>query len=155
MDLEKRRKALMELVGELGEESFSKKLVEAYMKDTWFLRKDIHFREIHTPIRILEDIGRRSVYTEHFEVDPECLQPLGKVAVLLPKNSINLSISKAVASSFLAGNQTLVKFPGKLTHSYYVFKQWIEKHLPGVHFVPHGTTSEKFLRDAIMAPDID
>jgi acyl-CoA reductase-like NAD-dependent aldehyde dehydrogenase len=82
------------------------------------------------------------------------MKPIGKVAVLLPGNGINMLVAKAVCSSFLAGNKTLVKLPRKLKHSAACFRQLIASHLPGVEFAPAEQSAEAFLHDCIASADI-
>src|SRR5580658_9250565 len=154
MNFESRNQALAEMARQLGEDSFSAGLVDAYMKDTHFLKKDIYYREVFSPAKLLRDVGRETVYSKSFNIDFDALRPLGKVAVLLPKNSINLSVCKAVSASFLAGNKTLVRLPGKLTNSLPWFKQLVENHLPGVNFVASDMSSEVFLKECIASRDI-
>src|SRR5882762_783723 len=117
MNLDNRRDALGEVIHQLNDAKFAGSLVHAYGEDTDFLRRTILEREIRLPVTILQQIGKETEYTKEYSVNFKTLHPLGKVAVVLPSNGVNMLIAKAVASSFLAGNETIIKLPRKLKRS--------------------------------------
>jgi len=131
------------LKNEIFVESFSK----AYFKDTAFLIKDIISREINTPYELLK--------TERDNIGSiQDRKPLGTVSVLMPKNSLGLTLAKAVASSFLAGNKTLIYFPSALKHSSVAYGKAIEDHLPGVFVAGQGQTSAAFMRSCLKSEEV-
>ena len=72
----------------------------AYVSDTAFRVADATHREVTTPatlckLPLLEARTLRDV------------QPLGKVAVIVPRNSVGLTIAKAVVRAYLSGNEVL------------------------------------------------
>jgi acyl-CoA reductase-like NAD-dependent aldehyde dehydrogenase len=154
MNFEKRKDTLKKMASYLREERFANKLISAYMKDTGFLRNDIYAREIEFPLFLMDNIGEETEYTRNFGLEFDSIRPLGKVVVILPKNGINLLISKAVCSSFLGGNETYVKLPGKLVNSANLFKQLIEDCLPGVHVVNTEKRADVFLKECIESKEI-
>src|ERR1700712_579322 len=104
MDFEGRRIALAQFADQLRDNSFAEKLVAAYMKDTSYLRKDVVGREIDAPIALLKQAGIDTAYTLSYDIDIASVGPIGKVAVLLPYNGINILVAKAICTSFLIGN---------------------------------------------------
>ena len=139
----------------LKDPGFSTKLIAAYLKDTGFLRKDIVKRELEAPAFLMENICEESEVRRNYGIDPDTLRPMGKVVVFLPKNGINLIVSKAICSSYLAGNETFGKLPTRLLNSTACFKQLLEDFLPGVKVVGEGKDSANFLKDCIDSSEID
>lgn len=154
MDFEYRKRALAHLSDQLKEETFSHQLVQAYMKDTWFLKRNVVDREIKAPVALLAQTGIDTEYTAKYGIDPDNLRPIGKIAVLLPFNGINIMASKAIASSFYAGNKTIVKLPRKLKHAAPLYQQLISSCLPGVEFASDQQSSGDFLNNCISSPEI-
>ena len=155
MNFEKRKAALSRMICYLKEDRFANQLIDAYMKDTGFLRRDIYAREIEFPLFLLNYISQESQYTRDFGLDFESVRPLGKVLVVLPKNGINLMLTKAVCSSFLAGNETYVKLPNTLVNSAEFYKQFAEDCLPGVTILNMQKRSDVFLKQCIESREMD
>jgi acyl-CoA reductase-like NAD-dependent aldehyde dehydrogenase len=154
ISFEERRQALHNLSLHLQDETFASNLVAAYMKDTGFLRKNVIEREIVQPVALLDQIGRKSLFADEYALDFSAIQPLGKVAVLLPFNGVNIMLAKAVGSSFLAGNKTIVKLPRKLKHAAPYYKELVSANLSNIQFVSDTVPSEHFLNACIESPDI-
>lgn len=154
MNFKQRREALIRTSINLEDEKFHQHLIRAYGADTGFLRKDIKIREVITPVAILNAIGKETDATRAYGVDMEQLRSLGKVAVLLPSNGINLCLAKSVGASFLAGNETIIKLPRKLHSSGKYYRELVLNNLPNVSFAPDNISSKDFLKDCISDPDI-
>lgn len=89
---------------------FAAAFVDAYIRDTGFTWREVWAREIATPARLLR------LQAEQTAGETGRL-PVGQVAVMMPKNSLGLTLAKAVASAYLAGNTTVVYLPRQLTAS--------------------------------------
>lgn len=130
-----------------GDADFGRALVDSYVSDTFFVRKDVVKRELTTPALLLkmerpdlELLGNRA--------------PLGTVAVMMPKNSLALTLAKAIASSYLAGNKTIVYFPAQLKNSAPVYAMAISRFLESVEVAGEGQSSALFLRSAMKNPEV-
>jgi succinate-semialdehyde dehydrogenase/glutarate-semialdehyde dehydrogenase len=147
-DFDERLRNVRRLGVALSEAPLRERVIEAYMADTAFLRRDVVQREISTPSRLcsLPLLGARPVREG---------APLGKVAVVVPKNSLGLTIAKAVVGSYLAGNETIVRLPGQLARTLPIYATMLQELLPGVSFAPQGSSGGAFLeacfRDPTMA----
>lgn len=121
-------------------------LVAAYMRDTLLLRRDVLARESEVPSRLcaLPILGAR---------DLRDARPSGGVAVLVPKNSVGLTIAKAVVGGWLTGNRVVVRFPAQLKHSAPLFAALLRAHLPGIEIAPDGP-GPAFLAAALRDPGI-
>ena len=154
MNFEQRKLALVKTAINLGDEQFHQKLISAYSQDTGFLKKNVKLREVTTPIAILNEIGRETHLTKAYGIDLQQLQSLGKVAVLLPRNGVNLCLAKSVGASFLAGNETIIKLPRKLNQSGKYYRELVLNNLPDVSFAPDEISSQEFLKNCITDPEI-
>jgi acyl-CoA reductase-like NAD-dependent aldehyde dehydrogenase len=116
-----RKARLEELADYLLTDEFSSKFLDAYIRDTAFVKKNVIKRELHSPSALL-----RIKREEESLLDDRL--PLGGVAVMIPKNSIGLTLAKAIASSFLMGNQTLIYFPSQLKETAPVYAEALLKY---------------------------
>lgn len=153
-DIERRIRALSRLADQLQEDVFSGKLVNALMKDTGYLKKNICEREIYATASLLDQVGVDNSYTREYNIDWESIRPLGKVAVLFRDGDLHTVLSKAICSSFLAGNQTIIKLPATLKHSAPYLRQLLTNHLPGVELITEAGSDESFLYDCISSSEI-
>lgn len=122
-------------------------LLESYGRDTLLLHKDIAVRELEVPARLcsLPVLGARDIRDA---------QPCGGVAILMPKNSIGLTIAKAVVGAWLTGNRVVVRFPTQLVHSGPVFGALLRAHLPGIE-IANECSGPQFLDNALRDPAIE
>lgn len=148
----KNKQDLEKLAQHVKDPLFSEKLIQAYMKDTGFARKSITEREISAPVRIIDSFGRENKFIKNFSVINR--KPIGKVAILLPVNGINILVAKAVGASYLIGNETIVKFPRRLKNSAPIFGELISKNLKNVSFADINISSKDFLLSCLMNPAI-
>jgi acyl-CoA reductase-like NAD-dependent aldehyde dehydrogenase len=154
MNFKQRQQALVQTAINLANEEFQQKLISAYSQDTGFLKKNVKIREVTTPIAILNEIGKETNLTKAYGVNLQQLQSLGKVAVLLPRNGVNLCLAKSVGASFLVGNETIIKLPRKLNQSGKYYRELVLNNLPNVSFAPDGMSSEAFLKKCIADREI-
>ncbi len=128
-------------------QTFCENLVQAYIEDTGFLRADVIKREILAPAQLLAlpdwqhpRLGSRT--------------SLGKVAVMVPKNGIGLILAKAIVSSYIMGNQTIVRLPRQLTRTVKIYEDLLGAFLPGTTFAPVGQSGEAFLKASLADPEV-
>lgn len=130
---------------------FNNTFIEAYLKETAFTYQDIVRREVEVPqklIRLFVSMAEGKHAKEWEE-----RHSLGSVAILLPKNGIGLTAAKSLSSSFLVGNQTIVKLPSQLAESRVIYEQFVTRHLPNVSF-ESKLSSREFLRKCFTDPEI-
>lgn len=142
-----RLEAVRSLARAFADPMLCEQLIDAYGRDTLLLPQDIRIRETLVPARLcaLPILGARPLREARAS---------GGVAVLVPKNSVGLTIAKAVVGAYLTGNRVSVRFPIQLEHSGPVFSQLLQQHLPGVEIAPRGPGHE-FLARCIADPQID
>ena len=143
----RRKDQLLKLADHFLSETFSKSFCDAYVADTAFVRNDVYKREILTPAALLK-IPRED---ESFLQDRK---PLGTVVVMIPKNSLGLTLAKAIASSYLMGNKTIIYFPGQLKATAPVYANAILKFLDNVEIADGNQTSAQFMRSSLNNPDV-
>jgi acyl-CoA reductase-like NAD-dependent aldehyde dehydrogenase len=141
------RRHFLRLAQSITQNPFRDDFIRAYVTDTAFTWRDVVKREIETPAAMLR-LPR-----------PEADQlagrkPLGKVAILVPKNSLALTLVKAIGGAYLAGNQILVHLPAQLKKTYPIYSQFLTTHLPGVEVSPPESGSADFMRQSLKNPDI-
>jgi hypothetical protein len=135
-----RLKHLTQLAEKMADSRWSSRLIEAYQEDTYFLTNDIIKREIESPKRILKSYSQENPYFKQFFQEKYNRTPLGEVAVVLPKNGLGLVLVKAIVSSYLAGNDTKVRIPRDLTHTWSVYKELLENSLENLSVVEQSTS---------------
>jgi succinate-semialdehyde dehydrogenase/glutarate-semialdehyde dehydrogenase len=144
--LETRAERLRDLAEGLGDPAFQREFVAAYIEDTGFLAADVLKREIWTPIRLLGLLARDWAGLA-------ARSALGRVSVVVPKNSLALTLAKAIGSSYLLGNETLVRMPRQLARTTPIYAGLVGRHLEGVRFAPAGESGERFLARALAESD--
>jgi len=134
---------VLALAAALERPPFAPAFVDAYIHDTGFTWRDVMTREIETPAQLLRlqveqaarETGRR---------------PVGTVAVMMPKNSLGLTVAKAVASAYLAGNTVEVYLPRQLRLSAPLYAALLREHLGATPVVTaHGESGARFLERAL------
>ena len=146
-DFSTRQAKLQKLADHLLTEEFSSKFTDAYIKDTAFVKKNVIKRELLTPSALL---GLKR------EEDPMLAGRLrlGEVAVMIPKNSVGLTLAKAIASSYLMGNKTLIYFPSQLKETAPVYSEMLLNHLDNIEIASNVQSSSLFMRNCFHNPDI-
>jgi acyl-CoA reductase-like NAD-dependent aldehyde dehydrogenase len=146
-DYATRKSRLHALADYFSEPSFRDSFVKAYINDTAFTRKDVLKREIASTAALLH-LPREE------EMQMQQRIPLGKVAVFVPKNSLGLTLAKAIAGSYLAGNPTLVYFPKQLKESGQLYALAIQRFLPEIEIADASLSSALFMRKCLNDPEI-
>jgi acyl-CoA reductase-like NAD-dependent aldehyde dehydrogenase len=146
-NFEMRATHLKRLAARFGSAEFQEALIEAYVKDTAFLRTDVIKREILTPARLL-------ALPRQIGLGLESRKALGKVAVMVPKNSLGLTLAKAIASSYLMGNETIVRLPSQLKRTTPLYQTLLETELVGIQFAPPGLSGAAFLNQCLTDPEV-
>ena len=141
LDFEQRLAHVRALGRAFLEPAVRKSLLESYGRDTLLLPKDIAVRELEVPARLCS-------LPVLAACDIRNAQPCGGVAILMPKNSIGLTIAKAVVGAWLTGNRVVVRFPTQLVHSAPVFSELLRTHLPGIEIVS-DCSGPQFLSNAL------
>jgi succinate-semialdehyde dehydrogenase/glutarate-semialdehyde dehydrogenase len=144
---DRRLKNVRALGHAFGEPTFAKRLVEAYVHDTAFRVADATHREVITPATLckLPLLEARAVRDA---------LPLGKVAVIVPRNSVGLTIAKAVVGAYLSGNEILVRMPAQLVRTMPLLEELLRSHLEGVTFAPMETSGKAFIESSLRDPRI-
>lgn len=143
-----RNNQLQKLADYMLSDEFSEGFCDAYISDTAFVKKDVYKREILTPASLLKLIREQENY-------PLQRKPLGKVAVLIPKNSLGLTLAKAIASSYLMGNHTIIYFPGQLKETAPIYSRAILKFLDNTEIADSSQSSSQFMRNCLNDPSIN
>jgi acyl-CoA reductase-like NAD-dependent aldehyde dehydrogenase len=143
-----RRQNLLRVAEKLLDPTFRERLIEAYIADTAFLRADVIKREIITPAKLLS-------LPCPWGPELELRNPLGKVAVMVPKNSLGLTLAKAIASSYLTGNRTVVRLPSQLKLTAPIYRELLESELDHIEFAPVAQSGKEFLQAAFRNPEIN
>jgi acyl-CoA reductase-like NAD-dependent aldehyde dehydrogenase len=146
-DYATRKSRLHALADYFTEPSFRDAFVQAYINDTAFTRKDVLKREISSTAALLR-LPREE------EAQLQNRMPLGNVAVFVPKNSLGLTLAKAIASSYLAGNKTLVYFPKQLKESGPIYAAALQQFLPEIEIADANLSSALFMRQCLNNPEI-
>jgi acyl-CoA reductase-like NAD-dependent aldehyde dehydrogenase len=142
-----RRERLQSLALRLAEEPFRSEFIDAYIRDTAFARKAIEGREVVVPNKLLLlQREEESILTER--------TPLGTVAVLVPKNSIGLTLAKAIASSYLMGNTTRIYFPSSLKNTAPIYGKLLTETLDNIEIIEGGISSAAFMRQSLKDPEV-
>ncbi len=151
-----RQHQLQNLADDLKKVDSHHHLVEAYVQDTGFLYSHVIKRELTMPAAIIELAGRPNEFVKKLGLDINYLnrQALGKVAILLPKNSLGLTMSKAIGASYLMGNQTVVKLSTSLTKTRPLYKELLANHFDNVEVASADKTAKQFLVESITDPSI-
>lgn len=139
---------LQELAQKISDHKFVDLFVETYVSETSFARKDVINREVIVPSKLLNLIDADSE-----DLLNRC--PIGKVAVLIPKNSIGLTVVKAIASSYLMGNKTIVYFPSSIKRTAKIYQELLTSTLDNIEVVDSEITSAAFMRKCINSKEID
>lgn len=140
------RTRLLALADALESPPFVAAFVAAYIQDTGFTWRDVMAREIHTAAHLLRLLVPQS------QAESGRL-PVGKVAVMAPKNSLGLTVAKAVASAYLAGNTTVVYLPRLLTHSASLYATLLREQLgAGQVEIAPDETGAQFLETQLTHP---
>lgn len=139
---------LRKLASSLRKPAFRQQFIGAYVADTAFLTKHVGIREIDVPYRLLmaRSLEQWSSMSNR--------KPLGGVAVLVPKNSIGLTLAKAIASSYVMGNRTLVYFPVSLKQTGPVYAELLQTHLENTEVITGEMSSAAFMRKCLKDPEI-
>lgn len=150
-DYEERARRLHRFADCLAEEidTLGKSLVED-VEITIGCAKD---RDLSTAIALLRE--NRADYK--FDKDPgfhlKDRKPFGKVAIMLPYNSVGLCAAMAVGGAYMAGNEEiLVRMPGKIPKFIEKYRKIIEACLPGVKIV--GGSGREFLENCFADPSV-
>lgn len=133
---------LLSLADALESSAFGDEFVPAYIQDTGFTWKDVVAREIHVPAQLLR------TFVRHVR-RPLDRSPLGSVLVLMPKNSLGLTLAKAIAAAYLAGNQLVVYFPRLLACTAPIYARLLREHLGSALSTVHGISSARFMRESL------
>lgn len=150
-----RKQELENLAKELLEnETVQENIISSYMNTTGFTHTNLMNREILEPAAILKNLGAPNEFIDWELEDMTERKPLGKVAVLLPKNGIGITFAKAAAAAYLMGNNTIIKFPRQLAKTADVLQNLYIRHLEDLAFAPINISSKNFLRQCMLAPEI-
>jgi acyl-CoA reductase-like NAD-dependent aldehyde dehydrogenase len=151
-----RQQQLQNLANDLRITNSHHHLVKAYVQDTGFLYSHVIKRELIMPAAIIELAGKPNKFVKKLGLDINYLdrRALGKIAVLLPKNSLGLTMSKALVASHIMGNQTVVKLPTSLIKTRPLYKKLLAKHFDNIEVVGVDKTAKQFLVDSITDPSI-
>jgi len=142
-----RNENLHQLAQKLKSENFTSRFVPAYIHDTAFTHKAVFGREIEVPSKLLTlDRSEENLLKDRF--------PLGKIAVLIPKNSIGLTLAKAIASSYQMGNETIVYFPSSLKETAPIYGDLLAETLDHMTIVNGGISSAAFMRQCLKDPEV-
>lgn len=134
------------LAAALESPPFAAAFVDAYIRDTGFTWREVWAREIATPARLLR------LQAEQTAGETGRL-PVGQVAVMMPKNSLGLTLAKAVASAYLAGNTTVVYLPRQLTASAPLYASLLREQLGSTQVrIAHGDAGARFLEMQLAQP---
>jgi len=142
-----RKRCLRRLAEDLGHPETQRALVDAYVHDTAFVRANVVKREIWTPRKLLSLPCWDEPWLERLASEQVIA---GRVAVLIPKNSLGLTLGKAIASSFVMGHETIVRMPQALRRTTPIYERLLCRHLPGVVFAAAKEGGAAFL-DRCMA----
>ena len=125
---------------------FAAAFVDAYIRDTCFTCREVWAREIDTPARLLRlQAAQAAGITDRL--------PVGQVAVMMPKNSLGLTLAKAVASAYLAGNTTVVYLPRQLIASAPLYATLLREQLGSTQVqIAHGDAGARFLETQLAQP---
>jgi len=146
-ELMQRKNTLRGLAEAMDQSSFQADLLRTYGAETQFVRKDIIAREILAPIALLRKdreeestlIGRSSM----------C-----KVAVMMPKNGLGLTLAKAVASAYLMGNEVVIYFSSALQQTAEVYRELMVPIMKGVSMAKPEQSGVSFLQSCFLDPEI-
>lgn len=144
---QERSEDLLRLADYLSDEEFRRAFTSAYIADTSFTCRDVLSREIETPARLLKLARPDEELLSH-------RQPLGRVAVMVPKNSLGLTLAKAIAGAYLMGNGTLVYLPGQLKNTAPLYGKMLETFMPGIEIAYATHSSAQFLRGCLKDPEV-
>lgn len=146
---QERRYHLAVLADRMERDDFRIPFLEAYVQDTGFTCRDVRQRELETPVRMLR-MDRPEAETRPLAGR----RPLGRVVVFVPRNSLALTLVKAIAASFLMGNDTWVYLPRQLVRTQAIYTDLLERHLPGTRVVRGAPSSAAFLRQCLKDPTV-
>lgn len=151
-----RQQKLKNLADDLRMVDSHKRLIEAYIQDTGFLYSHVVNRELLVPAALVELAGKPNNFLGSLKPDINYLQrhALGKVAILLPKNALGLTMSKAVTASYMMGNQTVIKIPSSLTKTLPLYQELFASHFNNIEVISFEKTTKQFLIDSIIDPEI-
>jgi succinate-semialdehyde dehydrogenase/glutarate-semialdehyde dehydrogenase len=138
------------LANHMERDAFRAPFLEAYVRDTLFTNQDVRRRELETPVAML-----RMDRPEEETALLSGRKPLGRVVVFVPKNSLALTLVKAIAGSFLMGNETWVYFPRQLARTLPIYADLLERQLPGTRVVRNAPSSASFLRQCLKDPTVE
>ncbi len=122
--------------------AFAAPWVAAYVDDTAFCARDAWQREVSTPAALL-------ALPELAERVADGVRS-GIVHVVVPRNSVGLTVCKAVVGAYLAGHPVHVRLPSGLPRSAPLLVALLVRHLPGVTFAPTTARGAAFLDDALQ-----
>src|ERR1044072_4757222 len=117
---------LFRFADKLQDRKLSEKLIKVFVNNSGLV-KNVYEREIATPVSLLKQISRHKDAL-HYTANTGLIKPYGKVAVLLPEHDTNIALVKAICSSFLAGNKTIVKLPDMFMHAAPYYQQLFKDH---------------------------
>lgn len=144
-DFDRRLRQVRALGHAYSDPTFAEQLVSAYVHDTSFRWEDATHREITTPATLckLPLLEARSLREA---------APLGKVAVVVPRNSVGLTIAKAVVGAYLSGNDVVVRLPTQLARTAPLLEELLREHLDGVTFAAREIGGARFLEESLRDP---
>jgi acyl-CoA reductase-like NAD-dependent aldehyde dehydrogenase len=148
------RSDLLKLINNLRDENIHAPFVNAFVQDTGFVKKEVYRREILTPTKLLEDIANSNYLKRNNLTHLSHNIPLGKIAIVLPKNSLGIPLAKAVGASHLMGNKTIVRIPRQLTNAEPFYRKILAESLQGIEFSQPNQSAKEFLIDCLKDPDI-
>jgi acyl-CoA reductase-like NAD-dependent aldehyde dehydrogenase len=143
----KRKAELHKLAERLIEPDFVDKISKAYISDTSFTKKAVISREIHIPYKLL--LLPREEESQLYD-----REPIGTVVVFIPKNSIGLTLAKAIASSNLMGNRTRIYFPNSLKNTTPIYSKLLKDTLENIEVIEGGISSAAFMRHCLKDPEV-
>jgi succinate-semialdehyde dehydrogenase/glutarate-semialdehyde dehydrogenase len=143
----KRKEALHKLAQKLIEPDFVDKFSNAYITDTSFTKKAVLSREIEVPYKLL--LLPKEEESRLYDRDP-----IGTVVVFVPKNSIGLTLAKAIASSNLMGNRTRIYFPNSLKNTTPIYSDLLKDTLEDIEVIEGGISSAAFMRQSLKDPSV-
>lgn len=142
-----RKRDLLALADALESPVWRDRVVQAYLKDTSFLVRDIVRREVEIPAALLRLPREEETLLAN-------RRPLGRVVVMMPRNSLGFTLAKAIAGSYLAGNATKVYFPSSLKETAPVYAELLTACLPGIEIAPFNQSSALFMRSCLRDPEV-
>jgi acyl-CoA reductase-like NAD-dependent aldehyde dehydrogenase len=155
--VEDRKQSLKNLGDFLQDVSSHRRFIKAYIQDTGFVHSQVVKRELFAPSTLLRMAGNKNdiVSQSGLDISYGDRRALGKVAVLLPKNALGLTMAKAVAASHLMGNETIIRLPSSLSNTRPIYCDMLSSYLDNIEFSSPEQSAKQFLTECIVDSGID